>query len=61
MHLVDLRSSQAFGSWVREIVRETDRWTLIFGVLFETLSCNHNRDRGLGDKVIREGAKDNTM
>lgn len=57
MRLINLCGSQTLDSWIGEIVGETDGWPLVFGVFAETFARNHDWDRGLGDQVVGEGAK----
>jgi hypothetical protein len=59
MLLIDLCGSKALDRWVREVVGETDGWTLVFRMLAEPFPCHHNWNRGFGDEVVGEGAKNN--
>lgn len=57
MRLINFCSSQTLDGWIGEVVGEADGWPLVFGVFAETLARHHDWDRGLGDQVVGEGAK----
>ncbi len=58
--LINLCGSQALDRWVGKIVGQADSWTLVLGVLAKTFSCHHDWDRGFSDKVVGEGAKNDS-
>lgn len=57
MRLINLCGSQTLDGWIGEVVGEADGWPLVFGMFAETLARHHDWDRGLGDQVVGERAK----
>ena len=57
MRLINLCGSQTLDGWIGEVVGEADGWPLVFGVFAKTLARHHDWDRGFGDQIVGEGAK----
>lgn len=58
--LVDFRIGQAARCRVAQVVHLLDVGSLVLALLAELLPCDHDRDRALGNQIVRETSQDDT-